>query len=43
MSERGYVMIEEIADPAAPDTACPRAGRTGPPKIEVFDSSSTAL
>ena len=33
----------DMAEPAAPETACPRAGKAGPPRREVLDSSSIAL
>lgn len=36
-------MTVEIADPREPDVACPSAGKTGPPRIDVVDSSSCSL
>lgn len=36
-------MTVEMAEPAAPEIACPRAGKAGPPRTEVLDFSSIAL
>lgn len=41
MSASGYVQTFEIAAPVEPAMAWPRAGRAGPPRIEVAFSGDS--